>query len=86
MPRGVVLLDMRLNGETGLEVLQKLKRVNPHAVVVLMTGFSDLVDEMRRGLELSASGCLTKPLELEWVVTLIREEASRRRSELMGSA
>lgn len=84
VPRGVVLLDMRLNGVTGLEVLHELKQVNPDAVVVLMTGFSELVDEMRRGLELSASGCLTKPLELDWVVTMIREEAGRRRSERMG--
>ena len=86
VPRGVVLLDMRLNGDTGIEVLKKLKGVNPRALVLLMTGYSDLVDEMRRGLELSASGCLTKPLELDWVVTVIREEVGRRRSELMGSA
>ncbi len=86
VPRGAVLLDMKLNGEDGLAVLQRLKRLNPNATVLLMTGYSELVDDMRRGLELSAAGCLTKPLELEWVVTMIREEAGRRGAGPTGPA
>lgn len=41
-PRRVVLLDMKLEGRNGLELMRRVRKVNPRAIVILMTGFSDL--------------------------------------------
>jgi DNA-binding NtrC family response regulator len=36
----VILLDLRLGEESGLDVFQKIRAIDPKALVVLMTGFS----------------------------------------------
>ncbi len=51
--------------------------MNPGGVIVLITGFSELVEEMQGGLELSASACLTKPLEVEDLVPAPKAGALR---------
>ena len=80
-PRRAAIVDMKLDrGHTGLEVIPRLRRLNPRGVIVLITGFSELVEEMRSGLELSASACLTKPLEIDDLLLTIQQEVDRRRS------
>ena len=66
-------------GHTGLEAIPLLRRLNPRGVIVLVTGYSELVEEMQGGLELSASACMTKPLEVEELLSTIRREVDRRR-------
>lgn len=79
-PRRAAVLDMKLDrGRTGLEAIPLLRRLNPRGVVVLVTGFSELVEEMQGGLLLSASACMTKPLEVEDLLLTIRREVDRRR-------
>ncbi len=80
-PRRATVLDMRLDrGHTGLDAIPLLRRLNPRGVIVLMTGFSELVEEMRGGLELSATACMTKPLEVDELLLTIRREVDRRRT------
>ena len=60
----VVLLDLRLPGASGLEVLHRLRETNPDMVVVVMTGFATVpsaVDTMRMG----AFDYMSKPFSLE---------------------
>lgn len=72
-PRQVVVADMKLDGKTGLDVLQLVKQRNEEAVVILITGFAHLVEEMRRGLSLSAAACFIKPLEVDELIRAIRQ-------------
>ena len=71
---GMVLLDMKLDGIDGLEVLRKIKEKYPHLPVILITGY---VDEMgpliEKGLELNAFAYLNKPLEMEKLFLLLEE-------------
>ncbi len=69
----IVVTDMKLDGKTGLDVLQFVKRRDPAAVVILFTGFAELISEMERGLSLSASACLVKPFEVGDLVRSIRQ-------------
>lgn len=60
----VVLLDQRMPGMEGLEVLRQMKRLEPHSVVVMMTAFANLdlaVDAMGAG----AADFLRKPFSVE---------------------
>ena len=60
----VVLLDLRLPGVGGLEVLKEVKRRNPETVVIVMTGYASVqsaVQAMKQG----AYDYVTKPFDLE---------------------
>ena len=82
-PRRATVIDMKLDGgHTGVEAIPLLRRLNPRGVIVLITGFSELVDEMRDGLELSASAAMTKPLEVEELLATIQREVERRRTAI----
>ncbi len=70
----VVLLDIRMPGMSGIEVLQTLKRQNLAVPVILLTTFDDdqaLLDGMRAG----ARGFLLKDISLERLTQAIRDVA-----------
>lgn len=40
----LVLLDIRMPGMTGVQLLQELKRINPLTNVIIMTGYSSMAN------------------------------------------
>ncbi len=67
----IVLLDQRLPDMHGIEVLEKMKSVNPMVPVILVTAFAnihDAVNAMRRG----AFHYLTKPVDTEELLLSIK--------------
>ncbi len=51
-PAGVILLDMKMPGIDGMEVLQRIRRDDPRSIVIVITGFATLetaVEAMKRG-------------------------------------
>ncbi len=75
----VVLCDFRLGDIDGRDVLTELKKINPAAVVIIITGYSDIkmaVDVMRQG----AFDYITKPLIPEEVVNVINKGLNERLS------
>lgn len=71
-PRAMVLLDMNLSGTSGLDVLRQVKQRNPSALVMLMSGYSEMHPDMEQGLTMSASECITKPFDIEKLVGTLR--------------
>ena len=75
----VVLLDLLLEGASGLEVLERVKRERPEVEVVVMTGFASVesaVGCMRRG----AFDYLAKPFDdVHRVRSTVRKALERRR-------
>ena len=66
----VVLCDFRLGDKEGREVLRDLKQVDPTAIVIIITGYSDIktaVDVIKAG----AFDYITKPLIPEEVLNVI---------------
>lgn len=71
-PRAMVLLDMQLNGTSGLDVLRQIKQRNPTALVMLMSGHSEMQPDMELGLTMSASECIAKPFDVDKLIGTLR--------------
>jgi len=84
----VVVLDVKMPGMTGIEVLQKIKARNPQIEVILLTGHASAASGVE-GIKSGAFDYLTKPIELDHLVTkitqarekILRLEAERKEAE-----
>jgi len=66
----IVLCDFRLGDKDGKDVLQEIKAINPHIIVIIITGYSDIktaVDVIKLG----AFDYITKPLIPDEVLNVI---------------
>ncbi|HRY29368.1 MAG TPA: response regulator [Elusimicrobiota bacterium] len=63
-PDQLVLLDMVLPGESGLEILKGLKKINPEARVVVMTGYS-VLGMLENASHLGCLAALIKPFTID---------------------
>jgi two-component system OmpR family response regulator len=67
----IVLLDIMMPGMGGIQVLKKIKKVDPRAGVIMVTGVGD--NELgRRALELGAYDYITKPVNFDYLETVLR--------------
>jgi DNA-binding NtrC family response regulator len=80
-PPDVILLDLRLPGLDGLEVLAKLKQEVPALPVVMLTAHQDVKTAVR-ATQLGAFDYLTKPFHNEEVVVVVRRALQTRALEL----
>jgi DNA-binding NtrC family response regulator len=80
-PPDVILLDLRLPGLDGLEVLARLKQQVPALPVVMLTAHQDLKTAVR-ATQLGAFDYLTKPFHNEEVVVVVRRALQTRALEL----
>jgi DNA-binding response OmpR family regulator len=59
----VVLLDLKLPGVRGVELLMTLRQLLPHAEIILLSGHLDLAEKIE-GVRIDAFGLLLKPVEM----------------------
>ncbi|MGV3653722.1 MAG: nitrogen regulation protein NR(I) [Noviherbaspirillum sp.] len=93
----VLVSDIRMPGESGLELLHAAKSSHPGLPVIIMTAFSDL-DSAVASFQGGAFEYLPKPFDLDKAVGLIRraldeslrearvEQASAEATEILGQA
>jgi two-component system NtrC family response regulator len=73
----LVLLDYKMPGMDGMQVLQEVKRLNPETDVVIITAYGTIetaVDAMKAG----AVDYITKPLEFDELLLLVDRVSERR--------
>lgn len=71
-PPHVVVLDVMMPGMGGLEVLQRIKELNPQIPVILLTGHGDTKEGME-GMRLGAFDYLMKPLSIDDLIKKMQE-------------
>ncbi len=76
----IAILDIRMPGANGLEVLRYIKRNSNQTEVVMMTGMSD-VSMAVEAMKLGAKEYLTKPIDMEQLVPQLRTIIRNRNSE-----
>lgn len=63
----LALVDLRLAGESGLDVVRALKVIDPATVVVVLTGYGSIATAVE-SIKLGASSYLTKPADADQIV------------------
>ena len=58
----IVITDIKMPGLSGLEVLEKIKKIRPDTEVIVTTGFGD-VQKAVTALQLDASDFISKPID-----------------------
>jgi len=80
-PADLALVDLRMPGTDGIEVLRAIRESAPTCEVVLMTGFGTIASAVE-AIRLGARDYLAKPFDFERLSGLlesVREESERRR-------
>jgi two-component system, sensor histidine kinase and response regulator len=76
-PIDVAVLDIRMHGMSGVEVLERLKYLDPGIEVVMMTAF-ETADTMRQALRLRACDYINKPFDIETMRSAVATAMERR--------
>ena len=74
MPQ-LVLLDIWLPGMDGLETLKAIKKINPQALVIIMSGHGT-IETAVRATKLGAFDFIEKPLSLDKIIILVNNAIS----------
>ena len=77
----VVVLDIRLPGIDGIEVLRQIRIVQPELRVIMLSASTDQ-ELVLEALRLGASDYLAKPLSSKDLVAAVERLARRRRGEV----
>ena len=74
----IVLLDLRLGEENGLEVLERIKRIDPNTEVIMMTAFGS-IDTSVNAMQKGAFTYLTKPINIEELRVIMQQAGNIRK-------
>jgi two-component system sensor histidine kinase/response regulator len=76
----VALLDIRMTGMSGIELLERLKYVDPGIEVVMMTAF-ETTDTLRQAMRLRACDYVNKPFDLNTMRSAVSNAMQRHTLE-----
>ena len=68
----IVVLDLKMPGLSGIEVLKRIKAQYPKLQVLLLTGYGS-TQEGIKGMQLGAYDYLLKPLNIDTLISKINE-------------
>jgi CheY-like chemotaxis protein len=75
----VIILDLRMPGIDGIEVLRRVKASHPHIEVIILTGHGS-EDDRATCLELGAFAYLQKPVDIEALSETLRQANEKARA------
>lgn len=83
----VIILDVKMPGMDGVETLREVKKIQPLAEVIMLTGHAS-VDSAIEGIRFGAYEYLMKPCEIEELMTKVKDAYAKkvlREEEARGS-
>jgi two-component system response regulator HydG len=76
----LALVDIKMPGMDGIELLERLREVAPELVVIMITGYAS-VDSAVRALKLGAYDYITKPFDPDDIANTVRNALSHTRAK-----
>jgi DNA-binding NtrC family response regulator len=76
----LALIDIKLPGMEGTELLHRLREKQPHMVKIIITGFPTLENAMETVNE-GANGYVLKPFDIPKLLEIIRKHLNRETAE-----
>ena len=77
-PFEIVITDLKMPGMSGLELLQRVQKINPDICVLIITAYST-VESAVSAMKLGAYDYICKPFELEEMKVIIERAVERQR-------
>lgn len=79
----VALLDIKMPGMDGIEVLDNIRKISPETVVIILTAYGTL-ETARQALMLGAYDYITKPFDNDFVKAMVKEALLEGRKSKSG--
>jgi len=73
-----IVMDIRMPGMTGIDGLRKIREIDPHLSVIMLTGFGAL-ETARKALRLGANDYVSKPFDATEMREIIGRNVERTR-------
>src|SRR5205823_13359350 len=73
-----IVMDIRMPGMTGIDGLRKIREIDPHLSVIMLTGFGAL-ETARKALRLGANDYVSKPFDAREMREVIGRNVERTR-------
>jgi signal transduction histidine kinase len=73
-----IVMDIRMPGMTGIEGLRRIRQIDPHLSVIMLTGFGAL-DTAKEALRLGANDYISKPFDAREMREVIGRNVERTR-------
>ncbi|GGH87076.1 two-component system response regulator (stage 0 sporulation protein F) [Pullulanibacillus pueri] len=70
---GLVILDMKIPGMDGLEILKRIKKDNKEIKVIIMTAYGEL-DMIKEAVDYGAITHFAKPFDIDEVIEAVKKE------------
>lgn len=81
----VMVLDLRMPGIDGIEVLERVKKAYPKIEVIILTGHGTEKDE-ERAKRLGAFDYLEKPVDIDTLIARLKKAFSRKLEKTAAAA
>ena len=72
----IVLTDIKMPGMDGIDVLRRIKKINPDAEVIIITGYGDMENAVK-SIQLEASDFIAKPINAEALSKALRRAEAK---------
>lgn len=76
----VLILDVKMPGIDGLELLAEIKQKDPDLPVILLTGHGSSADA-EKGMEQGAFDYVMKPIDIDALIEKVRNAAAGRKGD-----
>jgi len=80
----LVLLDMKIPGMDGLDILKHIKNIDSSIKVIMMTAYGEL-DMIKEATELGAIMHFTKPFDIDEMRQAVQQQLSESTGQSLGS-
>jgi signal transduction histidine kinase len=81
IPVDLVTLDLKMPGLSGTKVLEKIKQHDPDIEAIIITGYGSM-DTAVEGLRLGAFDYISKPFDVNHILSLVRRALQRRQARV----